>query len=352
MLVAHARYERGLGRPPAPGVQPVTLLNVIAAANGVPGQPPVPALPAPQLPAAPAPTSLTTTQLSIREYETNAHVIMPPRRDWTKDDDEPSLVHDHDWSRLVGCWDPLGIKPHSHLLKGSVYKPGMLAGSWTGTLVTPEFQGFWEAILNPDHPAHQVQWTGRPFFFRLHEHHAIAQSGIPAGLDEQDWGDDILNAWLPRTSSFAATPDELIVQHTDEEGIQRTRYATYRPKGAQHYHKRYMDILDQICDHEGILEEGEADENDETDTVLRIGSGVQDILVTGEVRATHTCDRVWFLIIIQTDGRHGDAWGHYRFIGRVRPWDGLIVLLRTPVVETLSVRLTFRFSTSLSNLFR
>lgn len=33
-------------------------------------------------------------------------------------------------------------------------------------------------------------------------------------------------------------------------------------------------------------------------------------------------------------GRHGDAWGHFDIIGRVRSWDGLIVLLRKPVRET------------------
>lgn len=25
------------------------------------------------------------------------------------------------------------------------------------------------------------------------------------------------------------------------------------------------------------------------------------------------------------------AWGHYTFLGRVRPWDGLIALVRLPV---------------------
>ena len=31
-----------------------------------------------------------------------------------------------------------------------------------------------------------------------------------------------------------------------------------------------------------------------------------------------------------TDGAHG-AWGSFTFLGRVRPWDGLAVVLRTPV---------------------
>jgi hypothetical protein len=38
-----------------------------------------------------------------------------------------------------------------------------------------------------------------------------------------------------------------------------------------------------------------------------------------------------FLAHSQTDHRHGQAWNHYKFYGRVRRWDGLIVILRVPV---------------------
>lgn len=40
----------------------------------------------------------------------------------------------------------------------------------------------------------------------------------------------------------------------------------------------------------------------------------------------------------QTDGRFGNAWGKFTFLGRVRPWDGLVVLLRTPVRPSVSLR--------------
>jgi hypothetical protein len=42
-------------------------------------------------------------------------------------------------------------------------------------------------------------------------------------------------------------------------------------------------------------------------------NGIQDITITGA-----------------TDHLHGEAWCHYRYYGRIRPWDGLIVILRTP----------------------
>lgn len=32
-----------------------------------------------------------------------------------------------------------------------------------------------------------------------------------------------------------------------------------------------------------------------------------------------------------TEKRHGDAWCHYLYYGRLREWDGLIVLVAVPV---------------------
>lgn len=34
---------------------------------------------------------------------------------------------------------------------------------------------------------------------------------------------------------------------------------------------------------------------------------------------------------MQTDERHGQAWNHFQFYGRLRPWDGMIGILRIAV---------------------
>jgi hypothetical protein len=54
------------------------------------------------------------------------------------------------------------------------------------------------------------------------------------------------------------------------------------------------------------------DDNEE-DTYESSCVGIRDIIFTGE-----------------TDLNHGMAWGRYTFLGRVRPWDGLIALVRLP----------------------
>ena len=76
-----------------------------------------------------------------------------------------------------------------------------------------------------------------------------------------------------------------------------------------------------------------------SDVVEHRCSGVADILVTGEVRIaclSHPITHPSPFSLntkrsVQTTEHHGNAWGQYSYIGRVRPWDGLIVLLRTPV---------------------
>ena len=40
--------------------------------------------------------------------------------------------------------------------------------------------------------------------------------------------------------------------------------------------------------------------------------------------------------------RHGEAWHHYRFYGRVRKWDGLIVLVRIPTHLPMILKTIFR----------
>lgn len=42
--------------------------------------------------------------------------------------------------------------------------------------------------------------------------------------------------------------------------------------------------------------------------------------------------------LCQTDLRHGQAWNHFTFYGRVRCWDGLIAILRVPVSAFVSLQ--------------
>ena len=45
--------------------------------------------------------------------------------------------------------------------------------------------------------------------------------------------------------------------------------------------------------------------------------------------------------MVQTCERQGEAWGYYSYIGRIRPWDGLIVFLRIPVRKRVNPAFPF-----------
>ncbi|THU83391.1 hypothetical protein K435DRAFT_844066 [Dendrothele bispora CBS 962.96] len=92
----------------------------------------------------------------------------------------------------------------------------------------------------------------------------------------------------------------------DTEGTSRKgRSTVLSGRDRQHGQRSDGDIVSGLG--------GEDSKEQYTPTVTHLDSGIADILVTGE-----------------TGEAEGSAWGHYNLIGRVRPWDGFIVLLRTP----------------------
>jgi hypothetical protein len=92
-------------------------------------------------------------------------------------------------------------------------------------------------------------------------------------------------------------------------------------------HSDYEDVFAGA----GLPQPSYDDDNDE-DALETTCVGIRDIIITGEVHhlylRTPIADTDPFA---QTDSRHGMAWGRFTFLGRVRPWDGLIALVRLPV---------------------
>jgi hypothetical protein len=98
-------------------------------------------------------------------------------------------------------------------------------------------------------------------------------------------------------------------------------------------------------DSESRDQRADSDTEDEWSDVVELkSSGVADILVTGEVGTVFDYTRPEHILRslityrLQTTELHRNAWGHYIYLGRVRRWDGLVVLLRTPVRTHQSLR--------------
>ncbi|KAH9830428.1 uncharacterized protein C8Q71DRAFT_886156 [Rhodofomes roseus] len=97
-------------------------------------------------------------------------------------------------------------------------------------------------------------------------------------------------------------------------------------EGAQEALGRDPDtVLDEVMADASVDDEDDYSEDEYTDDesedeleeyIHNTCNGVCDIIITGE-----------------TLPRHGQAWNHYRFYGRVRKWDGLIALVRVPVED-------------------
>jgi len=237
-----------------------------------------------------------------------------------------SIRHDEDWSRLVSCHDPWMKEPP---LRGKVFTVGALSGCWTGRYCMPAVEPYWNLAVDPHLPSTSVPIINRPLNMWLQEHHCLKPGvGLPPGNDASDWGDDILNAWLPRGIIVRHVEDALEVFDPATECT--VRYETFFPDRPAPYSKRACERLqtswttvegEEIADGSpdiGAVSAEEVpciDDDDEfEDVVMHQSSGVSDVLVTGV-----------------TDECHGKAWGRFSYLGRVRPWDGLISLLRIPM---------------------
>ncbi|KAF8622009.1 hypothetical protein AX15_007363 [Amanita polypyramis BW_CC] len=239
---------------------------------------------------------------------------------------EGSRRFDEAWTRLVACHDPcLGDVP----LRGPVYKIGTLSGRWSGRFILPHFEAHMNSVLLHRSPQ-AVRLVQKPLYWTLREHHCLGpDEPLSVGMHESGV-DDVLNAWLPRGYTIEQAEDAIVVCDPNTE--QSARYETFISGDPAHYSRQACEKLkkhwisaaaaaadgaEEIDNNSasGVIDPSSSyiDNDDEyADYVDHLSSGVTDILVSGET------------------GSPGDAWGHFQVIGRVRPWDGFVVLLQIP----------------------
>ncbi|KAF9460340.1 hypothetical protein BDZ94DRAFT_1284000 [Collybia nuda] len=260
--------------------------------------------------------------LSFDQFSPEGTIEIPPSGS------EGSERYDEDWSRLVACHDPwMGPTP----LRGKMFTPGSLVGSWEGRMLVPSFEEYLIYIINPRSSPFSVSLYHQPLYWTLQEHHCLHREDmLSTGTGDME-DDDFLNTWLPRGTTVKHTNDA--IQLYDPVTCRTARYETFNPRSTAHYSKSACDkmetpwISDSLSETISGSEYGSdldfenpdstmvyIDDDDEYEDVVHYrSSGICDILITGKVSE-----------------RRASAWGEYTIIGRVRPWDGLIVLLRTP----------------------
>ncbi|KAI6122237.1 hypothetical protein EDD16DRAFT_1477829 [Pisolithus croceorrhizus] len=255
--------------------------------------------------------ALTQEDVAEFHYHTRTHFFNNPRSHGGR---SVSETLDVEWFRLVSCHDLWDVE---RPLRGIVYSLGTFAGNWSGRMILPDTQTHINATL--DHRIHpnSVQMVQERVSCRFEEHHCLRFSEplvaplCPSGSG----GEDILNAWLPRNTRIRRKANGL--QIFDPNTGKDTWYETYCPDRTQPYSPA---ACQRLLNESGMgwyrrsPSASAADDDEYEDYVEETLSGVLDIIITGE-----------------TSEKQGEAWGYYSYIGRVRRWDGLVVLLRIPV---------------------
>ncbi|KAL0576855.1 hypothetical protein V5O48_005120 [Marasmius crinis-equi] len=269
--------------------------------------------------------------------------------------------------------------------QGRVYTPGSLTGLWSGRMLIPS-QDHLEALLHPSGPQpeegpavhHRPQdFTETrlgiatvPVFMRLTEHVSYAPSPVlPCGgkrestdASEREFDQGLCNGYFPdgmrhnRTSDgkgvvFSVPPPATASTSIHEDYVYHTlsvndRDATPKDTGRDPQAGRFHDL--DTCpgcraesdarrkarlEQEQLQREAEAgnEEDYEDHTSSEDDSFLEEELPPHDPHKILDCDGIQDVAITgETDDRHGQAWHHYTFHGRVRHHDGMVGILRCP----------------------
>ncbi|KAG2144703.1 uncharacterized protein EDB93DRAFT_531217 [Suillus bovinus] len=284
----------------------------------------------------------------------------------------PSSQLDDDWYRLTDCIYSM----EKSSIKNTHYTYGSATGLWQGRILVPTenvFNAILQHVQMPEEfNEHQLFLNAYPLFMRLREYHCVdPQDPVPAGGADDGFDDGISNAWIPRGVQIHEDLSEgkLRFQHHDRTYT----YEAYRPglanshdeatcRGCQYRGTSnivYREHDDQFLAErspQGDESDTDADVGDDDrflqDASMRYDSVINDIFHQKDDEAmdedTDTdlafddesdeeycverkCNGVLDIALVgETDFKHGQAWNHYKFYGRVREWDGLVALVRIP----------------------
>ncbi|KAG2130357.1 hypothetical protein DEU56DRAFT_467515 [Suillus clintonianus] len=192
-----------------------------------------------------------------------------------------SRRHDPDWTRSIR--DPLYRSPSS--LPGQ-YIPGTISGRWQGSFIAPYYNVYKDMLSSPTAPSPFPTFGRFPLYVTFRELYCYSPS-IPLPLEENEGAFE--NAFLPIGCRWHET--EAGIEFTGENMSFKAYYSLPR--------QEHLDI--------GFVGRTACESRPSA-------HGVFDVIITGV-----------------TEDRYAAAWGGYRYMGRIRPSDGLIVLLREPL---------------------
>ncbi|KAI9069728.1 hypothetical protein FKP32DRAFT_1599723 [Trametes sanguinea] len=302
-----------------------------------------------------------------RAGQKDAVGTLEDERAWRRDGAGLSAAHENDWERWRSCYDPWSFSAP----RGVKYTFGSLTGFWSGRSLDPDGNEYYHAASSAvfddelEHPTRPIV-PEHHLTFKLREHHCISPATpLPhPGASSDPLDEGIMNGFFP--PSFPDWPSvterggKLFI-HGRRDWVYETHY---EGKPSSHDEDTCEMCRDsrRLEDDECLLrcqdtaEEEEAQieearrvvqdalgENMDVDDLISSVAGDDDdaesvcssTSSTGETEIFRTCSGIVDIIITgETLTRHALAWGDYRIYGRVRSWDGLVVLVRAPALES------------------
>ncbi|KAF7364618.1 hypothetical protein MVEN_00331000 [Mycena venus] len=301
-------------------------------------------------------TDVGPTQEDIREFNAHLNSRLPEVRDgWGDSAPERPLSEswDTDWWRLRKCYD---VYHETDRRLGPSYVPGTFTGLWQGRMLIPSEHHLTALVTTENYPpAFDEAYLGTatfPLFMRITEHHSYAPHvPVPCTAITVGWDDGLSNAFFPPGARFV--PDGAGKGMTVRVDDDRYEYATYDPgtAGADPDERNHdPDACAGCREREDLLKVARAGEAAAAreELFFRVGLGRSSCTPPpgpdgGDVDESETdapppahdpkrvppCTGIQDIIFTgATDLRHGQAWNHFQFYGRIRMWDGLIGILR------------------------
>ncbi|THH01365.1 hypothetical protein EW026_g1315 [Hermanssonia centrifuga] len=315
--------------------------------------------------------------------EFNAHKAATPlsQGNWDNHDEEDPLSGqlDADWHRWTRCVNPWDTRPLA-----ASYVLGTMDGLWYGRMLLPDPVLFFRVVMGAEFVPHQPPMIISPISLNLREYHCISpEVPVVVGGNVNNSSDDgLCNAWLG-PAELSERDGRLRIE--DQRTGRTHYYALYKP-GKPSIHnemtctmctgRREQEQKEELereerrqraragveqVEEDSTRVEADADPspsaaiqgggmddldllNVQTEMSAALGISIDSMLVSeldDDGSGYNTCTGVQDIIIVgETLPRHGQAWHHYRFYGRVRAWDSLIALVRKPIHDpTLGIQI-------------
>ncbi|KAF8841882.1 hypothetical protein BDN67DRAFT_966604 [Paxillus ammoniavirescens] len=188
-----------------------------------------------------------------------------------------SRRHDPDWHRSL-----FGSHCGSQPSPPGYYIPGTISGHWQGSFIAPCPEVYRSMLFSQESPSPFPTFSRFPLYVKFRELYCYSPS-LPLPDNEEE--NSFLNGFLPIGCHW----------HESESGVEfigknASFKAYYTPPRSSHHFRDFGN----------------------TNNASSIGAF--DVIVTGV-----------------TEEPYATAWIGYKYIGRIRPSDGLVVLLREPL---------------------